>query len=106
MPDPSRLSRAWVAVSEDPVEGRFVLKPFGSPIPPKRGGYRRLELKPDGHALAAQPGASDAMEIPEGGRGDWQLDDEGCLTIRASGWEGRYTVEELTDEQLTLTRRK
>ena len=102
MTDRSQLSGDWMLVGEDTSSGRLELQALGTPVPPRRGGYRRIELAPDGQAFAKQPGPSDRLEVAKGGHGDWSVDEDGNLTIHASGWEGRYKVEEASKDRLVI----
>lgn len=95
----SLLTREWVEIVEDSTEETWVFRPLDYPMPPSRGGRRRLELQSSGDAVAKSTGRADAMEIS--GRGTWSCDN-GSLLLDLPGWSARYEIKELKNDLLVI----
>lgn len=102
MMDSDLIPRHWVEIREESEGDRIVLRSFSSPIPPARG-RRSLVLDPESTAQGRKPGLTDRLVPEEGGAGFWSLEGD-ILTVSAPGWEGRYKVEELSEDRMTLIR--
>lgn len=102
MEHPDKLAGAWIEIQERGQGGRMVLMRSDANVPPSRGGRRRLEINAEGQAWSMAQGATDRMEaIATGG---WDLHDD-TLELKIDGWEGKYSVENMTDTELILNRR-
>jgi hypothetical protein len=102
MADREGLARAWVEVAEESAGERIVLRPADSPLPPSRGGRRRLDLKASGLAEQLGYGPTDSYETKASGT--WTLEGK-KLRLELKDWQGVYLIEELGDEILVLRRR-
>ena len=99
MVDAGRIARHWVEIREESQGDRLVFRPFEAPIPPARG-RRSLVLKPGHAAESRSPGPTDRAV---GAGGEWEIEGD-TLTVTAPGWEGRYRIEELSDDRLVLAK--
>lgn len=102
MADLKQLERAWVEVAEEGGDERIVLRPLDYPVPPSRGGRRRLDLSASGKAERRGYGPTDGYEVK--GTGSWTVEDD-TLRLELENWDGTYLIEELGDEILVLRRR-
>jgi len=94
-----KLAGAWVEIQERGDDGRVVLMRPDAGVPPSRGGRRRLEINA---AWSMAQGANDRMEA--NATGTWDLQDD-IMELKLDGWEGEYSVENMTDTELILNRR-
>lgn len=102
MVDRALVPRHWVELREENEGDRIVLRPFSAPIPPARG-RRSLVLDPQSNAQGRRPGLTDRLVPEDGGAGSWSLEGD-ILTLSAPGWEGRYKIEELSEDRMILIR--
>ncbi len=96
------LTRVWVEVAEEGDAERIVLRPVDYPMPPSRGGRRRLDLSEAGQAESLGYGATDRVEAKASGR--WSCEGDN-LQVDLPGWRGNYLVEEVGRKILILHRR-
>ncbi len=102
MADEGQLARSWVEVAEESDSERTVFRPMDYPVPPTRGGRRRLDLSTDHKSTELGAGPTDAYESKSTGTWTHRGSE---LHLDLTSWRGTYVIEELSDEILVLRRR-
>ncbi|BCH22067.1 MULTISPECIES: hypothetical protein [unclassified Mesorhizobium] len=100
MTDIKKMTKNWVEVREESSPGRIVLRPDSYNLPPARG-RRHLDLSSRSQALAKSPGPADKLESVAG---TWSVDGDE-LHLSAPGWEGHYSIEQLTEDLLVISKK-